>query len=290
LMAWWSFRLHDERETVLSDPAPIIEQKPSDEMENKAPAIEPVKVQLAQVVVDSKPVEKTNLVEDLASSQPTSSSNTRMFENVAATTREPSPFESEATSVDAIVGSWVEPRPDTPVGDRVRTFQADGTLIVATPKSGIKLTGTWRRDGKRIYFSHPDGNGALIKDKWFEIVKIDGRLMVISMEGQRSYEWSRNSPSNKSNSDVSPIIGSWKTTDGTESKRFSEDGTLVEMHSTGKVFNSGQWQVGDNALIYCKLKNNFSTTIEMAGTSKASFTVFDANGRFVEKKQMVKDD
>jgi hypothetical protein len=41
-------------------------------MENKAPAMEPVKVPVAQVVVDSKPIEKINLVEDLASSQPTS--------------------------------------------------------------------------------------------------------------------------------------------------------------------------------------------------------------------------
>ena len=62
LMAWWSFRLHDERETVLSDPAPIIEQKAADEMENKAPAIEPVEV---PVVVDLKPIEKTNSVEEL---------------------------------------------------------------------------------------------------------------------------------------------------------------------------------------------------------------------------------
>jgi len=65
LMAWWSFRLHDEQETVLSDPAPIIEQKPSDEMENKAPTNELVEVPVTQVVVDPKPIKKTNSVQEI---------------------------------------------------------------------------------------------------------------------------------------------------------------------------------------------------------------------------------
>jgi len=60
------------------------------------------------------------------------------------------------------------------------------------------------------------------------------------------------------------------------------------MFETGKVVNDGQWQVGEHPFVYCKLKNNCRITIEMAGSSEVSFAVFHADGRFMEKNQMIK--
>ncbi len=37
-----------------------------------------------------------------------------------------------ATSTPSVIGSWVETRPGTPLGDRVRTFRADGTFVLRT--------------------------------------------------------------------------------------------------------------------------------------------------------------
>jgi hypothetical protein len=100
-----------------------------------------------------------------------------------------SPTEAKRTiETAAPVGSWLEQRPNSPVGNRFRTFKPDGTLVQWLPKTKEESTGTWRRDGNRIYFTLPR------EDKWFEIVKVSKDQITISIEGQREYVWHRSSP------------------------------------------------------------------------------------------------
>lgn len=93
------------------------------------------------------------------------------------------------------VGKWVELRPGTPGGDRERAFQPGGTLVFKMLKDGKTVTGSWRKQGERIYFSHPsmDANEAPTKDKWFTITDSSSKEMTILMEGQRQYVWYRSS-------------------------------------------------------------------------------------------------
>ena len=92
---------------------------------------------------------------------------------------------------DPIVGRWVERRPGTPLGDRIRTFQPDGILVFHLPKSKETVTGTWRREGNKVYFSHPstDGLGTATKDKWFIVVSVMSDELVLLMEGDRRFTW-----------------------------------------------------------------------------------------------------
>jgi uncharacterized protein (TIGR03067 family) len=101
-------------------------------------------------------------------------------------------------SADLVIGSWLEERANTPVGDRVRTFQANGTLSIKMPKSGKTYDGTWRRSGNIIYFRHTGDDGSLpAEDRWFQIVKLDDQIMVVAMENQRTYLWNRIDPTEK---------------------------------------------------------------------------------------------
>ena len=69
------------------------------------------------------------------------------------------------------IGRWIEQRPDTPGGDRIRTFKPGGTLVFEFPKSGKRVVGSWRKDGELIYFSHPgiEENESPTIEKWFTI-------------------------------------------------------------------------------------------------------------------------
>jgi hypothetical protein len=84
------------------------------------------------------------------------------------------------------------------------------------------------------------------------------------------------------------IVGLWQSTDGTESKTFSSDGTFVEMNRAGKVFNSGKWQKDGRNIFQGKLKNGYSINIEVTTSAEAKFTVFNQQNSFVEKKQMIR--
>ena len=93
-------------------------------------------------------------------------------------------------------GTWVEKRPDAPGGDRIRTFENDGTFVIVSPKLQQRLIGTWRRDGSRVYFSHPAASPQEqpTVDKWFEIDRSDEQQMTIRMMGQREYVWQKAEP------------------------------------------------------------------------------------------------
>jgi hypothetical protein len=93
------------------------------------------------------------------------------------------------------VGKWVELRPGTPGGDRVRTFAADGTFVLESPKQGKSVVGTWRSEAGRVYFSHPsqDGVESPTTDKWFTISIQDQKTMTILMDGVRKYVWYKSS-------------------------------------------------------------------------------------------------
>jgi hypothetical protein len=88
------------------------------------------------------------------------------------------------------VGRWVELRPGTPAGDRVRTFQADGTLIFQTVRDKQTTVGTWRREGERIYLRHSARDA---DEKWFTISAQDAGTMTILMMGARRYVWYKSS-------------------------------------------------------------------------------------------------
>ena len=91
---------------------------------------------------------------------------------------------------DPIVGRWVERRPGTPLGDRIRTFQPGGILVFHLPKSKETATGTWRREGNKVYFSHPSTDSlGPTKDKWFIVESVKSDELVLVMEGDRRYTW-----------------------------------------------------------------------------------------------------
>jgi hypothetical protein len=89
------------------------------------------------------------------------------------------------------VGTWVEKRPGTPAGNRMRNFRKDGTLIVSLPKSHQTSKGTWRIEGKRVYFRQPsdDSTEPPTDEKWFEIIEIEKDHLRILMMGKRQYTW-----------------------------------------------------------------------------------------------------
>jgi WD40 repeat protein len=89
------------------------------------------------------------------------------------------------------VGKWVELRPGTPVGDRVRTFLADGTYLIQTPKNRESLVGTWRKDDEKIYesLSSQEGIEPPTANRWFTISAQDEKTMTVLMMGTRQYVW-----------------------------------------------------------------------------------------------------
>lgn len=93
------------------------------------------------------------------------------------------------------IGKWAELRPGTAAASRVRTFTEDGRLIFHLPAQTKSVEGTWRKEGERVYFSHPstDKKEPPTVDKWFTIKKRDGNSMTILMMGQREYVWYRSS-------------------------------------------------------------------------------------------------
>jgi len=82
----------------------------------------------------------------------------------------------------APLGTWVERRPDTPLGDRVRTLSDDGSYKMFLPKKDETTLGKWHKEGDRIYIS---------SETWFTIKSADDTHMVIEMEGMREYTWYR---------------------------------------------------------------------------------------------------
>ncbi len=84
------------------------------------------------------------------------------------------------------VGTWVEKRPGTPAGKIVRTFRKDGTLIVSAPKLHKTSKGTWRIEGKRVYFRQEsdDSTEPPTNEKWFEIIEIEKDYLRILMVGK----------------------------------------------------------------------------------------------------------
>ncbi len=101
------------------------------------------------------------------------------------------PVNANRANNHPIVGTWVELRPGTPAGDRIRIFKEDGSFVLTTPKNGKTEYGTWRQEASRIYFSQKDQFGVGVDDKWFSIVKHGVNSISISMEGQRAYDWIR---------------------------------------------------------------------------------------------------
>jgi WD40 repeat protein len=63
----------------------------------------------------------------------------RLLQLRSVSKRKPDPSDLKGLSP---VGKWIELRPGTPVGDRVRTFLADGTYLIQTPKNGQSSVGT----------------------------------------------------------------------------------------------------------------------------------------------------
>ena len=103
---------------------------------------------------------------------------------------------SERTgSATSPIGKWVELRLGTPVGDRVRTFLADGTLILQTPKDHGTGVGIWHKEGEKIYFreSVKAAGEPPPEEKWFTISAQDDKSMTILMRGIRKYIWYKSS-------------------------------------------------------------------------------------------------
>jgi hypothetical protein len=106
----------------------------------------------------------------------------------------PIPGDNRADTA-APVGIWIERRPDTPVGNRIRNFMADGALVLSMPKLKKEVSGHWRRDGSRVYFQEPSTDGTPGAEKWFEIIESSSDQLKIRMEGQREYIWQNASKS-----------------------------------------------------------------------------------------------
>lgn len=87
------------------------------------------------------------------------------------------------------IGTWVEERPGTPVGDRIREFRPDGTLAMHLPKSGETFKGIWKWGQGKVFLS--DDGKAPVEDRWFTIVGSDEQSMTILMIGNRRYTWTR---------------------------------------------------------------------------------------------------
>ncbi|OYV81040.1 MAG: hypothetical protein B7Z73_18545, partial [Planctomycetia bacterium 21-64-5] len=85
------------------------------------------------------------------------------------------------------VGEWIERRPGTPVGDRIRTFSADGKLLVYLPKSRQRSQGTWRQEGRRVYFR--DNPAPDAEERFFDIKEFGSTHLTIMMDGKREYRW-----------------------------------------------------------------------------------------------------
>ena len=85
------------------------------------------------------------------------------------------------------VGKWIERRPGTPAGDRIRTFSADGSLLLYSPKSKQRFKGTWRQEAKRVYFR--DGPASDAQERFFDIKEFAADHLTIMMEGKREYRW-----------------------------------------------------------------------------------------------------
>ena len=88
------------------------------------------------------------------------------------------------------VGKWIELRPGTPVGDRVRTFLADGTLITQYPKDQSTTVGTWRKEGEKVFLKQSTQEA---EGRWFTISAQDEKTMTILMMGERKYVWYKSS-------------------------------------------------------------------------------------------------
>ena len=88
------------------------------------------------------------------------------------------------------IGKWVELRPETPAGNRVRSFLADGTLIFQMLKDRSTTMGTWRKEGEKFYFEQSSQDKA---EKWFIISAHDQKTMTILMMGTRKYVWYKGS-------------------------------------------------------------------------------------------------
>lgn len=88
------------------------------------------------------------------------------------------------------LGKWIERRPGTQLGDRVRAFSTDGKLTLFLTKTKQRTVGRWRQEGTRVFFTEEGGRGSNPADeKWFEIKDRSETDLVILMGGDREYRW-----------------------------------------------------------------------------------------------------
>jgi uncharacterized protein (TIGR03067 family) len=108
------------------------------------------------------------------------------------------------------VGIWEEERSvvvgtTTEQRNRIREFRSDGTMTIRLVRTGKEESGTWRRQGDRIYFSH--GSEA----KWFTIQEADSFVMAILMGGDRRFVWRRIVPGTVGTGNAPPPPAAEKT-------------------------------------------------------------------------------
>src|SRR5690606_4294095 len=97
-----------------------------------------------------------------------------------------------------IVGTWIEAPQGGRPGRVVREFQPDGTFVLHLTNLELSVTGTWKSEGERIYFSHPaTGSTGASEDKWFTISSMEADSATILMMGTRPYEWQKSLESSR---------------------------------------------------------------------------------------------
>ena len=124
------------------------------------------------------------------------------------------------------VGKWIERRPGTPAGDRIRTFSADGSLLLYSPKSKQRTKGTWRQEGKRVYFSDDPASDA--EERFFDIKEFAADHLTIMMEAKREYRW------DAIQSEISDSTEDAKTDDSAFEALLSQNG-LDGFHFEGNL-------------------------------------------------------
>ena len=89
----------------------------------------------------------------------------------------------------ALFGKWDA---DLPGGKRVAEFRRDGRIAVTSAKRGGTVVGSWRLEGRRVYFSLPAVDGVQpANSDWFEIVAVEKNSITILMTGQNRQTWNR---------------------------------------------------------------------------------------------------
>jgi hypothetical protein len=207
--------------------------------------------------------------ERIAASPPagdqTTTSPTPTVASVVVPAPQSAPATPTASQARQLIGTWLESRPNTPAGDRVRTFNESGECIEDLPKSGRRGTGTWNRDGDRVSFtvSYPDGENTT---RWFLITREEPLRLSIRMEGEREYEWLRHTPPTtvagahtSSPATLSTIIGQWRGDDDGIVRTIEEGFRFTEHLPNGQLHSRGRWHnLPDGSGIEVSLDNGFT--------------------------------